>query len=71
MIYVYFVKQKLFGYSPSSVLLNWNEIYFLHFIKAGCYGYLNQYHTNTISLIDITIPNQFAFCVKKFAFSEV
>ena len=38
--------------------------YFLHFIKTGYYGDLNQYHTNTISLIDITIPNQFAFCLR-------
>ena len=28
-IYVYFIKQKLFRYSPSSVLLNWNEILLL------------------------------------------
>ena len=32
----------------------WTEMkfYFLHFMKTGCYGDLNQYHTNTISLID-------------------
>ena len=40
------------------------KFYFLHFIKTGYYGDLNQYHTNTISLIDITIPNQFAFCLR-------
>ena len=44
----------------------WTEMkfYFLHFIKTGYYGNLNQYDTNTISLIDITIPNQFAFCLR-------
>ena len=40
------------------------KIYFLHFIKTGYYGNLNQYDTNTISLIDITMPNQFAFCLR-------
>ena len=41
----------------------WTEgkLYFLHFIKTGYYGNLKQYGTNTISLIDITISNQFAF----------
>ena len=44
----------------------WTEMkfYFLHFIKTGYYGYLNQCDTNTISLIDITIPNQFVFCLR-------
>ena len=44
----------------------WTEMkfYFLHFIKTGYYGDLNQYHVNTISLIDITIPNQFAFYLR-------
>ena len=40
------------------------KFYFLHFIKTGYYGNLNQYDTNTISLIDITMPNQFAFCLR-------
>ena len=44
----------------------WTEMrfYFLHFIKTGYYGDLNQYHTNTISLIDIAIPNQFVFYLR-------
>ena len=62
--YVYFIKQKLFGYSPSSVLLNWNEIFLLTLHKNWLLWWFirkNQYHTNTISLIDITIQNQFVF----------
>ena len=44
----------------------WTEMkfYFLHFIKTGCYGDLNQYHTNKTSLIDVTIPNQFVLCLR-------
>ena len=44
----------------------WNKMkfYFLNFIITGYYGNLNQYHTNTISLIDITIANQFAFYLR-------
>ena len=63
-IYVYFTKQKLFGYSPSSVLLNWNEIFLLTLHKNWLLWWFirkNQYHTNTRSLIDITIQNQFVF----------
>ena len=37
------------------------KFYFSQFIKTSYYGDLNQYHTNTISLTDVLIPNQFAF----------
>ena len=40
------------------------KFYFFHFIKTGHYGDLYQYQTNTRSLIDITIPNQFAFYLR-------
>ena len=44
----------------------WTEMkfYFLHFIKTGYYGDLNQCHTNTIYLIDVTISNQLVFCLR-------
>ena len=44
----------------------WTEMkfYFLYFIKTGCYGDLNQYHTNKTPLIDVTIPNQFVLCLR-------
>ena len=40
------------------------KFYFFRFIKTGYYGDLYQYHTNTISLIDITISHQFAFYLR-------
>ena len=63
-IYVYFIKQKLFVYAPSWLLLNWNEILLLTLHKNWLLSWFirkNQYHTNTISLIDIRILNLFVF----------
>ena len=46
------------------MLLNWNEILLLTLHKNWLLWWFiikSQYHTNTVSLIDITIPNQFVF----------
>ena len=49
-IYIYFVKQKLCEYSPSSVLLNWNEILLLALQKI--YIYYNPKPPKTTSKIE-------------------
>ena len=66
-IHVYFIKQKLFGHSPSSMLLNWDEVLLLTLHKNWLLWWFIrkiQYHTNAISLIDTHYQINLVSCMQ-------